>query len=188
MPWQESQFAAVNLPPLMQAVIAFGIRRNAIGGQIVESCHARAAVATSTSFRRDVRDVYRRIRIFGCEDEVLTVAIHAYWGILDTRFYRVAVDTFVIELGDFFVTFAASIRNFPMIHAGSGIPAGRMIVISVATIAVCGFFASRCNRAAMHALLIRIDWMSYRNFVTREKAGIAVTFRASIGELLAGYN
>src|SRR5208283_3029190 len=93
----------------------------------------------------------------------------------------------LVELpGDFLVALAAGLRHLPVIHVGTCI-AGRVdIVAAVATTTIRRSFVARSHRAAVNALFVRLDGMSDRNLVPRQKSGIAVAFCASIRQILAG--
>lgn len=74
-----------------------------------------------------------------------------------------------------------------MIDLGACILHGKDCMTSVAIRTDGSFLVSACDHAAMYALAIEFHRMGKRNVVGRKKLRIAVTSRASIGQVSLGH-
>src|SRR5208282_407034 len=168
-----------------QSVIAVGVGRQAIGGQIVAQGQARIAVATSAGLGRDVLGIQGRARTLRVDDLVLAVTVDAHGSIPHAVFHGLPVNAFVELAGDFLVALGAGPWHVPVIDPRAPVGRGIDVMTAVATGAGSRFLAHGYG-ARVHALLVGVDGMRYRNFVAREESRIAVTLGACVGNVPGG--
>jgi hypothetical protein len=150
-----------------QAVIAVGVGRNAVGGQVVAQCQAFIAVATPAGDHRDAGCIYQRSRLFRRQDQVLAVAITAH------RRTGYTPTSWLVHAH--FRDKSSRCRSW---HCPQVAGIFQWLILerasceedSVAPVAVgtgCGSAVSIHDGSSMHALPIKFDRMREWNFVPR---------------------
>src|SRR5690242_9140907 len=147
-------------------MVAVGVGRHAVRGQVVESRGTRVAVASPAGFGGNVGGKHGRSRVTRREDEVFAVARGTVWRVLGAGRDSLAVNAFFKGPGDFFVARAACGSHIPMADSGLRISRRQNSVAPVAIGASCGVF-SRQYRAPVHALQVLLYGMRDGNFVPR---------------------
>ena len=172
---------------LGESVVAVGVGRNPVGGQIVTQRQAFIAVASPASGHRDARRVHQRSLLLRSQDQVLPMAVTANRGGGHARLHRLSVHTFKICLANFRVALATRRRDIPVVGPGTRIFRGKDAVAPVTIRAACGRPVSIHNGSSVHALFIEFYRMRERNLVPREKLLVAVTSSASIRQMFLSY-